>query len=264
MKRKGLKMLLYIFLLLIGMCYGNMRISRKIKGEKTFREVVRVLKENNLIIDGDDYSVRFIKCYTSPGGITCTNSYGAIRKGYRYRSGYFDNRKNYYYFFTDHMSNEVFKIFDERRLYFELVDAVEVFGLNPYVLDRFIYDVSKGNRFEEIEKIFDSYGKGKIRYRWKNFYLRCVNMEDKAHFKEVESIPEYECEERDWGKMYRKYFNVPRELDRIDWEEYMKVHRLYPVLEFEAKGFTEEEIGEINRKIAPYYNRDLLYIYAKS
>ena len=260
MKRKGLKTLLYIFLLLIGMCYGNMRISRKIKGEKTFREVVRVLKENNLIIDGDDYSVRFIKCYTSPGGITCTNSYGAIRKGYRYRSGYFDNRKNYYYFSSNYFGNISF---NEKRLDWELVDAVEELGLNPYVLDRFIYDASKGNRFEEIEKIFDSYGKGKIRYTWRKLYLICVNMEDKAHFKEVESIPQYECEERDWGKMYRKYFNVPRELDRIDWEEYMKVHRLYPVLEFEASGLTEEETEEINRKIAPYYNRDLLYIYVK-
>ena len=262
MKRKGLKTLLYIFLLLIGMCYGNMRISRKIKGEKTFREVVRVLKENNLIIDGDDYSVRFIECYTSPGGITCTNFYGAIRKGYRYRSGYFDNRKNYYYFSSNYLRNISLH---EEHLYWELIYAINVLGLNPYVLDKFIYDASKGNRFEEIEKIFDSYGKGKIRYRWKNFYLRCVKTGEKGYFKEVSSIPrDEECEERDWGKMYRKYFNVPRELDRIDWEEYMKVHRLYPVLQFEAKGFTEEEIGEINRKIAPYYNRDLLYIYAKS
>ena len=64
---------------------------------------------------------------------------------------------------------------------------------------------------------------------------------------------------------YKKYFYKERELNKIDWEEYMEIFDYYPVLEFDAtgEGIGKKEVIEINKKKAPYFNKKLLHIYVK-
>ncbi|RRD36996.1 hypothetical protein EII29_11370 [Leptotrichia sp. OH3620_COT-345] len=59
---------------------------------------------------------------------------------------------------------------------------------------------------------------------------------------------------------FKEYFSVERELERIDWEEYMKFNEIYPFLSFEIEGISKEELKELRRKIKPYFNDKILYI----
>ena len=145
-------------------------------------------------------------------------------------------------------------------------------GLTPYVLDEFIYDTSKCNNFKEIEKIFDSYGSWKIKFQWdriaywdKIAYLRCVDRCSVLEFENYSTIPQKKCKKEDAMTAYKKYFYKERELNKIDWEEYMEIFDYYPVLEFDAtgEGIGKKEVIEINKKIAPYFNKKLLHIYVK-
>ncbi|MDO5088473.1 MAG: hypothetical protein Q4D53_01690 [Leptotrichiaceae bacterium] len=59
---------------------------------------------------------------------------------------------------------------------------------------------------------------------------------------------------------FKEYFSVERELETIDWEEYMKFNEIYPFLSFEIEGISKEELKELRRKIKPYFNDKILYI----
>ncbi|RRD37598.1 hypothetical protein EII29_11115 [Leptotrichia sp. OH3620_COT-345] len=59
---------------------------------------------------------------------------------------------------------------------------------------------------------------------------------------------------------FKEYFSVERELETIDWEEYMKFNEIYPLLEFEIEGISKEELKELREKIKSYYNDKILYI----
>ena len=63
----------------------------------------------------------------------------------------------------------------------------------------------------------------------------------------------------EYGKRYEKYFSTPRSLETINWEEYMKIHEIYPIIEFYFDG-TKEEKEKLRKEIEPYYNKKILDI----
>lgn len=63
----------------------------------------------------------------------------------------------------------------------------------------------------------------------------------------------------EYGKRYEKYFSTPRSLETINWEEYMKIHEIYPIIEFYFDG-TKEEKEKLQKEIEPYYNKKILDI----
>lgn len=236
--------------------YSCRKIKQKLTGEKVFTEIVEVARENNLILNKSDYKVVFLERIYNSGGLTYNDIYGLKRKNFKYKSRYFKNKFNYYTFIGD----------ENPEIFFKLNKLILDLGLTPYVLDEFIYDTSKGNNFKEIEKIFDSYGKGIIKFQWdRTAYLICVDRNSEQEFEDYSTIPQKKCEERNDIVDYKKYFYKERELDKIDWEEYMKTFDYYPVLEFDAtgEGIGKKEVIEINKKIAPYFNKKLLHIHVK-
>ena len=62
-----------------------------------------------------------------------------------------------------------------------------------------------------------------------------------------------------YEKKYKKYFSTPRSLETINWEEYMKIHEIYPIIEFYFDG-TKEEKEKLQKEIEPYYNKKILDI----
>ena len=40
----------------------------------------------------------------------------------------------------------------------------------------------------------------------------------------------------------------------------MKFNKIYPLLEFEIEGISEEELKKLRKKIKPYFNDKILYI----
>lgn len=63
----------------------------------------------------------------------------------------------------------------------------------------------------------------------------------------------------EYGKRYEKYFSTPRSLETINWEEYMKIHEIYPIIKFYFDG-TKEEGEKLQKEIEPYYNKKILDI----
>ena len=259
------KKILIGILLLFLIMYSCGKIKRKLTGIKTFNEIVKVTKENNLILNKNDYKVVFLERIYKSRGLTYNDIYGLKRKNFKYKSEYFKKNLNYYEFTQRGIKEEIGSEL-EKAFFFRLSKLIMNLGLTPYILDNFIYDTSKGNNFKEIEKIFDSYGKGTVEFQWdRTAYLRCVDRESKLEFEDYTTIPKKTCKEEDTMTGYKKYFFKERELDKINWEEYMEFFDLYPVLEFDAtgKGIGKKEVIEINKKIAPYFNKKLLHIYVK-
>ena len=59
---------------------------------------------------------------------------------------------------------------------------------------------------------------------------------------------------------FKEYFSVERNLETIDWEEYMKFNEIYPFLSFQVEGISQEELKKLRKKIKPYFNDKILYI----
>lgn len=148
------------------------------------------------------------------------------------------------------------------------------FGLKPYVLNNLLYDKSKGNDFEKIEKIFDKLGY-RIKLRLGNLWLCEEIDEDIGGGGGLNFVKDEKCNEeirdkitqrrvrigiKKYMEKFKEYFSVERELETIDWEEYMKFNEIYPLLEFEIEGISKEELKELREKIKSYYNDKILYI----
>lgn len=156
-----------------------------------------------------------------------------------------------------------------------LLEVASNFGLQPYILNTLIYDKTKGNNFEKIEEIFEKYGE-KITYAIKNNIWNCGGIgEPFEEFYNLNYVNNINCRVKDkgsedynaynsevmeeYGKRYEKYFSTPRSLETINWEEYMKIHEIYPIIEFYFDG-TKEEKEKLRKEIEPYYNKKILDI----
>lgn len=274
---KAVKILLTsvsIFLVLIISLITGYNIKSKIKEAKEGKEtLINIIEEAktkyNFTMNKNDYEIEVIGhqggyVFKSPPPI-----YGVKKKGISYKSEYFKELEDRYYEITGYGTLEGFD--DGRRL----LKIVADFGLQPYILNTLIYDKTKGNNFEKIEQIFKKY-EGKITYHIESNIWECggiesqfeqsynlnyvnnINCRKKSEGYEYYNTYNSEVME-EYGKRYEKYFSTPRSLETINWEEYMKIHEIYPIIKFYFDG-TKEEKEKLQKEIEPYYNKKILDI----
>ena len=261
------------FVLIIGLFLGYSIISQMEEAEEGKKEFISLIKEAktkyNFTMNKNDYEIEVIGhksgyVFKSPPPV-----YGIKKKGISYKSEYFKKLEDMYYEITGYGTLEGFD--DGRRL----LKIVADFGLQPYILNTLIYDKTKGNNFEKIEQIFKKY-EGKITYYIESNIWECggigsqfeqsynlnyvnnINCRGKSEGSEYYNVYNSEVME-EYGKRYEKYFSTPRSLETINWEEYMKIHEIYPIIEFYFDG-TKEEGEKLQKEIEPYYNKKILDI----
>lgn len=261
------------FVLIIGLFLGYSIISQMKEAEEGKKEFISLIKEAktkyNFTMNKNDYEIEVIGhksgyVLKSPPPI-----YGIKKKGISYKSEYFKKLEDMYYEITGYGTLEGFD--DGRRL----LKIVADFGLQPYILNTLIYDKTKGNNFEKIEQIFKKY-EGKITYQIESNIWECGGIE--SQFEQsynLNYVNNINCREKyegstyynaynsevmeEYGKRYEKYFSTPRSLETINWEEYMRIHEIYPIIEFYFDG-TKEEKEKLRKEIEPYYNKEILDI----
>lgn len=261
------------FVLIIGLFLGYSIISQMEEAKEGKETLINIIEEAktkyNFTMNKNDYEIEVIGhksgyVFKSPPPI-----YGIKKKGISYKSEYFKKLEDMYYEITGYGTLEGFD--DGRRL----LKIVADFGLQPYILNTLIYDKTKGNNFEKIEQIFKKY-EGKITYQIESNIWECggiesqfeqsynlnyvnnINCRKKSEGYEYYNTYNSEVME-EYGKRYEKYFSTPRSLETINWEEYMKIHEIYPIIEFYFDG-TKEEGEKLQKEIEPYYNKKILDI----
>lgn len=261
------------FVLIIGLFLGYSIISQMEEAKEGKETLINIIEEAktkyNFTMNKNDYEIEVIGhksgyVFKSPPPI-----YGIKKKGISYKSEYFKKLEDMYYEITGYGTLEGFD--DGRRL----LKIVADFGLQPYILNTLIYDKTKGNNFEKIEQIFKKY-EGKITYQIESNIWECGGIE--SQFEQsynLNYVNNINCREKyegstyynaynsevmeEYGKRYEKYFSTPRSLETINWEEYMKIHEIYPIIEFYFDG-TKEEKEKLQKEIEPYYNKKILDI----
>ncbi|MDO5088881.1 MAG: hypothetical protein Q4D53_03760, partial [Leptotrichiaceae bacterium] len=146
-------------------------------------------------------------------------------------------------------------------------------GLRPYVLNELIYDKSKGNDFESIEKILD---KNKVNYSFPAIYgiWGCGELQDNDRTVLMYVIDEkckkgsvLSMEEKmyEYGEKFEKYFSMEREFKKIDWQEFMEYNNITPVIEFRfSEDVSEEHMKKVRDEIRKYYNtEDFIIVLSK-
>ena len=261
------------FVLIIGLFLGYSIISQMEEAKEGKETLINIIEEAktkyNFTMNKNDYEIEVIGhksgyVFKSPPPI-----YGIKKKGISYKSEYFKKLEDMYYEITGYGTLEGFD--DGRRL----LKIVADFGLQPYILNTLIYDKTKGNNFEKIEQIFKKY-EGKITYQIESNIWECGGIE--SQFEQsynLNYVNNINCREKyegstyynaynsevmeEYGKRYEKYFSTPRSLETINWEEYIKIHEIYPIIEFYFDG-TKEEKEKLQKEIEPYYNKKILDI----
>ena len=261
------------FVLIIGLFLGYSimhQMEEAKEGKKEFISLIKEVKTKyNFTMNKNDYEIEVIGhksgyVFKSPPPV-----YGIKKKGISYKSEYFKKLEDMYYEITGYGTLEGF---DDGRW---LLKIVADFGLQPYILNTLIYDKTKGNNFEKIEQIFKKY-EGKITYQIESNIWECGGIE--SQFEQsynLNYVNNINCREKyegstyynaynsevmkEYGKRYEKYFSTPRSLETINWEEYMKIHEIYPIIEFYFDG-TKEEKEKLRKEIEPYYNKKILDI----
>ena len=270
---KTVKIVSTFFVLIIGLFLGYSIISQMKEAEEGKKEFISLIKEAktkyNFTMNKNDYEIEVIGhksgyVFKSPPPV-----YGIKKKGISYKSEYFKKLEDMYYEITGYGTLEGF---DDGRW---LLKIVADFGLQPYILNTLIYDKTKGNNFEKIEQIFKKY-EGKITYHIESNIWECGGIE--SQFEQsynLNYVNNINCREKyggstyynaynsevmeEYGKRYEKYFSTPRSLETINWEEYIKIHEIYPIIEFYFDG-TKEEKEKLRKEIEPYYNKKILNI----
>ncbi|RRD37587.1 hypothetical protein EII29_11140, partial [Leptotrichia sp. OH3620_COT-345] len=228
----------FTFLLLLSQCGKILKLIQDAKHRKVSRQilndlVIEMKRDYNLIVDKDNYEVKALGVI--PRSVLPVYYFGIIKKGkVEYKSKYFEEYENDYYVFE---GNE----YDEDKWGFKFSQnlfGMLSFGLRSYVLNNLLYDKSKGNNFEEIEKIFIESGY-KIKPYIFNFWV-CGEIEDDiggGGGGYLNFVKDEKCNEeirdkitqrrvrigiKKYMEKFKEYFSVERELETIDWEEYMK------------------------------------------
>ena len=159
-----------------------------------------------------------------------------------------------------------------------MLEIIDYYGLRPYLWSSLIYDKSKGNDFEKIEKILKKHGIkydkkvpvgvskrtwvcGTMLKEWnhesfekslisKNTVLTVIDEEcgDQIVEGKVERLKMY-------GKKLEEYFSKPRNFEEIDWYEFMKFNNIHPIISIYVGYFSKEKIEKIRDEIKPYYNQ---------
>ena len=266
------------FITIIGLILGyqiRKDMREKKEGKELLIEIIKEAKsEYNFTVNKDDFEIKVIGyrggyVFKDPPPI-----YGLKKKGVIYKSKYFKELEDMYYekrannimgdnnsFFGDNGGTTILKI---------VVD----FGLQSYILNSLIYDKTKGNDFEKIEQIFSKYGEN-ITYKEVSNIWKCGSIDKKfdnnyslSYVKNINCLKidkegrvegyDYKIVEK-YSKKYEEYFSKPRSFESVNWEEYMKIHEIHPIIQFYLDG-TKEETEKLQKEIEPYYNKEILDI----
>ena len=279
---KAVKILLTsvsIFLVLIISLITGYNIKSKIKETKIGKELLKEIIEDaktkyNFTMNKNDYEIESMG-YVGGSFFLDQPIYGVKKKGISYKSKYFKKLEEIFYEIRGH------SIVGERNSFFgdnggtTILKVIADFGLQPYILNTLIYDKTKGNNFEKIEQIFKKYEE-KITYHIESNIWECGGIE--SQFEQsynLNYVNNINCRKKsegfeyynaynsevieEYGKRYEKYFSTPRSLETINWEEYIKIHEIYPIIEFYFDG-TKEEKEKLRKEIEPYYNKKILDI----
>ena len=258
---------------------------REKKAEEYLNKVSDMLERDfNVIIDRNLYKVEYVSMKSNNFYVPQPYVMGKNRGFIAYKSNYLysiDSKfekvlitENDASFLT---SNEK-DYYKETRfsLFFAILDRL---GFREYVLNNLLYDEYKGNDFLEIEKIFNSYKKGKIYrkiYRWYNYpgnYLGELEFEDKEGYRHqytkgnngllfynkilnFKDVDEQDAFLKKYGERLRGYFNKKRKFEEIDWYEFMKYNHLKPRITFIFENAMEDDLKNLRKLIKPYYNEE--------
>ena len=267
------------FVLIIGLFLGYSIMHQMEEAKEVKKEFISLIKEAktkyNFTMNKNDYEIEVIGhqggyVFKSPPPIL-----GIKKKGITYKSKYFKELEEMFY---EIRANN---IMGEKNSFFgynggtTILKVIADFGLQPYILNTLIYDKTKGNNFEKIEQIFKKY-EGKITYQIESNIWECggiesqfeqsynlnyvnnINCRKKSEGYEYYNAYNSEVME-EYGKRYEEYFSTPRSLETINWEEYIKIHEIYPIIKFYFDG-TKEEKEKLRKEIEPYYNKKILDI----
>ena len=135
-----------------------------------------------------------------------------------------------------------------------LLEIIDYYGVRPYLWSSLIYDKSKGNDFEKIEKIFDEYPN--IKYDATNVQWECglLDKRDPGYSVSFIYVQDKECVIKKknykdrvdeyslkgiekYGKIFNEYFSQERNLVEIDWYEFMKFNNITPILIFDIPDY---------------------------
>ena len=269
-------LIIILSLILFQQCDDILTMIEKKKNEKTSREilddiVISMKRDYNLIVDKDKYEVKALGIV--PGSVfTRLYNFGIRKKGIvKYKSKYF---KQYEEAYTGFRPGEGALGDDLGYSYSEDLFIMLSFGFQPYVLNNLLYDKTRGNDFEKIEKILDEFGY-KIKVNFTDLWICGIINDDRGGGGHLNFVKDKKCDEeyydeekhenvrigiKKYMEKFKEYFSVERNFETIDWEEYMKFNEIYPVLEFEIEGISQEELKKLRKKIKPYFNDKILYI----
>jgi len=265
-----------LFILIIGLILGyqiRTDIREKKEGKELLTEIIeRAKTKYNFTMNKDDFE---IKVTGYEGGYVFQSPppvYGLKKKGIVYKSKYFKELEEIYYEITGYGVLGIKNTFEGGKT---ILKIIVDFGFQPYVLNTLIYDKTKGNDFEKIEQIFSKYGEN-ITYKIKDNIWDCGGIDRQfEQFYNLNYVKNINCSKKDkgyeyynaynsevlenYGKKYEEYFSKPRSFENINWEEYMKIHEIHPIIQFYLDG-TKEEKEKLQKEIEPYYNKEILDI----
>ena len=269
-------LIIILSLILFQQCDDILTMIEKKKNEKTSREildnvVISMKRDYNLIVDKDKYEVKALGVV--PGSLYVrVFSFGIRKKGIvKYKSKYFKRYEEAYYGLLP--SGGVLGK-DLGYSYSDDLFIMLSFGFRPYVLNNLLYDKTRGNDFEKIEKILDESGY-KIKINLSDLWSCGIIENNVGNQGALNFVKDKKCDEKYYDEekhknvrigikkymeKFKEYFSVERNLETIDWEEYMKFNEIYPVLEFKIEGISQEELKKLRKKIKPYFNDKILYI----
>ena len=180
-----------------------------------------------------------------------------------------------FYFFNDEKLEEV--PFFNRGKAILLLEIIDSYGLRPYLWSKLIYDKSKGNDFEKIERILkkngvkydkkmhseeaDKWACGIIPKEWNDE----ISKKSLTRADTVLTVVDEECGNqmaegkveklKVYGKKFEEYFSKTRNFEEIDWYEFMKFNNIHPIIVIKVIDFSKEKIEKIRDEIKPYYNQ---------
>lgn len=159
----------------------------------------------------------------------------------------------------------------------QIIFVIEKILLTPYIFNELVYDKSKGNNFEIVDKYILSHIDNleiDVTYTFKKFE------KEKLVFLGLFSVYEFDgskfnyIEDDKYRTLYsncrtemENYFlknKEPVDIEKLDVFEYMQNHQIYPIIKFRYKGNLEEGkeiLQEINKLFIENMNLEYIGVY---
>ena len=266
------KWMTILMLLIVAFLYYFV-LSPKIKKAKYFNETVKMLhKDYKIKINKDDYIAEYKPPENWLSGYYYMEKKNKNLKSTKSKYLKLDPEVYYGSSYTNIIYKEKYNFFSSERNEQNsvLFDLIKKYGFGPYFINEFIYDKTKGNDFEKIEKILSNYiEEEQIRYSLSyyvsdNQIISFFNEKKSSYIENSLLNVDVDSEEYDkileMDKKFASYFSVERDFDKIDWYEFKKYLNIKPILCFVTR-LDKKELEKVKEAIKPYYNKDEYIIY---